>query len=162
MKILKSVKSKAWFLAIALFIAGGLSALSHAQSSDTQSSDAQSSGVQNDTSNIAQQPVEVRHVTAVEAASLVQDNPEIVILDVRTPVEFKIGHLENAININYYSFSFKKQIAKLDRNKTYLVHCQSGVRSGKTMPLMLEAGFTNLIHMDGGYGAWKRAKLPIQ
>ena len=75
-------------------------------------------------------------VTVEEAAELIADNPDIVILDVRTPREFKRSHIENAINIDYHSFSFKSKIRKLDRDKTYLIHCQSGVRSGKTIPLL--------------------------
>ncbi len=134
------------FLAIALLFSWAV--VSHAQ----------------DTNNIASvtEPGKVLHVNPQEAASIIKDNPEIVILDVRTPVEYRYGHIADAININYYSFSFKKKLAQLDKDKTYLVHCQTGVRSGKTMPMMLRAGFTNLIHMDGGYKSWKNSGLPVQ
>lgn len=102
----------------------------------------------------------VLHVDAKQAALTIEENPDIIVLDVRTPIEFKFGRLANAININYYSFSFKSKIAALDRDKTYLVHCQTGVRSGNTLPIMQAAGFSKLIHMDGGYKAWKEAGLP--
>ena len=115
-----------------------------------------------ETSDTADEKVVVQHVNPVEAAKLIEEHPDYVILDVRTPIEFKSSNIENAININYYSFSFKKNIAKLDKDKTYIVHCQSGVRSGKTMPIMLRAGFKNLIHMDGGMKGWKQAKLPVE
>ena len=115
-----------------------------------------------DTTDTADEKVVVQHVNPVEAAKLIEEHPDYVILDVRTPIEFKNSNIENAININYYSFSFKKNIAKLDKDKTYIVHCQSGVRSGKTMPIMLRAGFKNLIHMDGGMKGWKHAKLPVE
>jgi len=113
-----------------------------------------------DTTASSDEKVVVQHVNPTEAAKLIEDNPDYVILDVRTPIEFKHSQIENALNVNYYSFSFKKQIEKLDRDKTYIVHCQTGVRSGKTMPIMLRAGFKNLIHMDGGMKGWKQAKLP--
>ena len=103
----------------------------------------------------------VRHVNAAESLQIIEIAPDVVILDVRTPIEYKRGHLENAVNINYYSFSFKKQIKELDRDKTYLLHCHSGVRSGRSIPIMLAAGFKNIIHMDGGYKAWKDQGLPI-
>lgn len=99
-------------------------------------------------------------VTPEEAVQLLKDNPDIVILDVRTPVEFYFSHIENAININYYSFSFRSKLNKLDRNKTYLLHCQTGVRSGKTIPMMIEAGFSNVYHLTDGFKAWKGAGLP--
>ena len=99
-------------------------------------------------------------VTVEEAAELIADNPDIVILDVRTPREFKRSHIENAINIDYHSFSFKSKIRKLDRDKTYLIHCQSGVRSGKTIPLLRIEGFNKVYHMGAGMRAWQEAGLP--
>ncbi len=103
----------------------------------------------------------VRHVNAAEAQQILDIKSDVVILDVRTPVEYKLGHLEDAVNINYYSFSFKKKLGKLDRDKTYLLHCQTGVRSGRSIPIMLAAGFKNIIHMDGGYKSWKDQGLPL-
>jgi len=103
----------------------------------------------------------VRHVNAAEAKQVLDSDTDIVVLDVRTPVEFKLGQLEDAININYYSFSFKNQLSKLDREKTYLIHCHTGVRSGRTIPIMLAAGFKNIIHMDGGFKSWKDQGLPL-
>ena len=100
------------------------------------------------------------NVTPQEAAKLLKENPDIIVLDVRTPVEFYVAHIENAININYYSFSFRSQLAELDRSKTYLVHCRTGVRSSKTIPIMIELGFTHIYHMEDGFRAWKKAKLP--
>jgi len=81
-------------------------------------------------------------------------------LDVRTPLEFRVSHIDNAININYYSLSFKEQLEKLDPTKTYLLHCQRGVRSGKTIPIMQEVGFTKIYHLNKGFKAWKSAELP--
>jgi len=102
----------------------------------------------------------IQNVTVNAAAELIDQNPDIVILDVRTPVEYWYSHIENAVNINYYSFSFNSQLRQLDRNKTYIVHCHSGVRSGNTLPLMQEAGFNKIYHMNGGFSAWKSADLP--
>ena len=103
----------------------------------------------------------VRHVSAADALKVLELDPNVVILDVRTPVEFKLGRLADAVNINYYSFSFKNRIRELDRDKTYLLHCQTGVRSGRSIPIMLAEGFKNVIHMDGGYKSWKDQGLPV-
>lgn len=102
----------------------------------------------------------IQNVTVNTAAELIEKDPDIVILDVRTPIEYWFSHIENAVNINYYSFSFKSKLGKLDRSKTYLVHCHSGVRSGNTIPMMQEAGIRNIYHMDGGFRAWTNADLP--
>ena len=49
----------------------------------------------------------------------------------------------------------------LDKETTWLVHCKSGVRSGKTLPLMKKLGFKSIIHMDGGINDWRAAELPV-
>lgn len=103
----------------------------------------------------------VRHVSAVEAAQLIEQNADIKILDVRTASEFKRGHVKGAINLNYYSLGFKAALNELNKKTTWVVHCKSGVRSGRTVPIMKEAGFESIIHMDGGFDSWKEAGMPV-
>ena len=80
-------------------------------------------------------PTETRtaeDITAEEAFTLIQanqQNPEFVIIDVRTPEEFTDGHIENAINLDFRSDGFRNEIERLDRDKTYLIYCRSGNRS---------------------------------
>jgi len=105
--------------------------------------------------------LKVRDVSAAEAATLLKENSEIGILDVRTGFEFNRGHLEGAVNLNYYSRKFKSQLEELDKNKTWLVHCRSGVRSSKTLPLMEAAGFNSVIHLTDGIIDWVNADLPV-
>jgi len=103
----------------------------------------------------------VRHVNAVQAAQIIQSDPTVQVLDVRTGVEHKLGHLKDSLNVNYYSFSFEKQLDKLDREVTWLVHCRTGVRSGKTVPIMKALGFKSIIHLDGGIVAWEKANQSV-
>lgn len=104
----------------------------------------------------------VRHVNATEAAEILQKYPSVRVLDVRTGPEFNRGHISAATNINYYSFSFKKKLEKLDKSVTWLVHCRSGVRSGKSLPILKSLGFESIIHLDGGIVAWRKDGLPTQ
>jgi len=101
----------------------------------------------------------VRHVNAIEAQALIDSVPDIVIVDVRTPKEFKKSHIEGAINIDFYASSFKSKVSKLDPSKTYLIHCQTGIRSGRSVPIMLKHGIKNLVHMDGGFRQWEKSGL---
>jgi len=73
-----------------------------------------------------------------------------VLLDVRTPEEFSIGHIQSAINIDFQNQSFLSDIKNLDNTKTYFVYCRSGNRSGKAVSLMKEHGFTNIYELQGG------------
>lgn len=101
------------------------------------------------------------HVTPGDAARLMAVRPEIIVLDVRTPAEFKAGHIKGAVNIDFYARDFDQMIAKLDRNTAYLVHCRTGQRSGATLPLMLSAGIKDITHMDFGFSQWYRLGLPV-
>lgn len=75
----------------------------------------------------------------------------MVILDVRTPEETAEGMIEGAEQLDYNADNFEAEIEKLDKEKTYLVYCRSGNRSGKACALMAEKGFKNLYNMKGGY-----------
>ena len=76
--------------------------------------------------------------------------PGTQVLDVRTPVEYLAGHLEQAKNLNVNGDDFPQEIAKLDTSKTYVLYCHSGKRSAKALGLMQQHGFHHLVN-GGGY-----------
>jgi len=101
----------------------------------------------------------LQNIKVTEIAKLKVDNPDLVILDVRTAKEIIGGKIdENAIEIDFKEDSFEKKINDLDRNKTYLVYCKSGGRSSKTANMMLMAGFKNVYNLEGGYSDWSSSK----
>ncbi len=79
----------------------------------------------------------------------------VVLLDVRTPEETALGKIEGATELDFFSPDFEAEIDKLDKNKTYLIYCRSGKRSGKTCALMAQKGFKHLFNLAGGYNAWE-------
>jgi len=80
---------------------------------------------------------------------------DFIILDVRTPEEFAAGHLENAVNVNYYGKDFTQRISALNKEKKVIVYCAVGGRSGQALTQMDALGFTYVLNMKGGYNAWK-------
>lgn len=80
--------------------------------------------------------------------------PNIVILDVRTPAETAEGMIDGAIAIDYETDNFETEVDKLDKEKTYLVYCKSGGRSSDACDIMAKKGFKNLYSLKGGYTAW--------
>lgn len=97
-----------------------------------------------------------KDVNVSEANKMIQDNQDLVILDVRTPEETDKGVIPNAIIIDFYNDNFDSEIAKLDKSKSYLVYCRSGGRSVGASNKMIEAGFSNVTNMKGGYSAWSK------
>lgn len=103
-------------------------------------------------------------VTPQEANTLIQlniSNADFVILDVRTALEFSVGHLEGAVNIDFYSETFQQDIDALAKDKIYLIYCRTDNRSGQVLDLMGELGFTEVYNMDGGIDAWDDGGLPV-
>ncbi len=113
------------------------------------------------TSNQQQQIV---NNSAVEAFDLIQeniDNPNFIIIDVRTPAEYDDGHIENAVLVDYNSANFREEISKFDRDRKYLIYCRTGRRSAGARDIMEELGFYYIYHMDGGITEWVAEGLPV-
>ncbi len=97
---------------------------------------------------------EVKDMSAAEALVMIEEAaPDTVILDVRMPKEFDMGHAEGAILIDFYDDNFANDVAQLDKNKTYVVYCRTGIRAGKACAIMEEQGFGNVYNVAGGYHA---------
>lgn len=90
-----------------------------------------------------------------------QGNPDFIIVDIRTPEEFNEGHIENAVNIDFYSDTFKEDLDKLDKNKAYFIYCRSGNRSGRAMPIMKELGFKEVYNLSVGITEWIAEGFPV-
>ena len=87
-------------------------------------------------------------------------DPGFVLLDVRTPKEFNEERIDGAVMVDYLSPSFRDEMAKLDRRKTYLVYCRTGHRTNGALKVMRELGFPNVYEFAGGITKWKEAGFP--
>ena len=87
-------------------------------------------------------------------------NPDFVLLDVRTQKEFDAERIAGAVIVDYNSPSFRENIAKLDRSKSYLVYCRTGNRTNGAVKVMRELGFPNVFVFPGGITKWKEAGFP--
>ena len=105
---------------------------------------------------------DAKNITIDEAAKLVASNTNIVVLDVRTPREFQAGHIKGATNINFNDKEFATRVAALDKNRTYIIHCAAGGRSGKACEQIKTMDFKNMLHMNQGFNAWKEAGKPVE
>lgn len=104
----------------------------------------------------------ITHVDAAGAKALLSENREVVILDVRTPEEYAGGRLPGSMNLDFNQPEFREQLAKLDRDKTYLVHCAVGGRSKRSLSRFKELGFKSVVHLDGGFSGWAAAGQPVE
>jgi len=102
----------------------------------------------------------VPNVAPSEAVNLI-NRANAVVLDVRDDTEYATGHIPDAVHIPVADLEARIGELKKYANKPVLVHCQSGVRSGKACEILRKAEFTQLHHLQGGLNAWVGAKLPI-
>jgi phage shock protein E len=102
----------------------------------------------------------VKIVDAQEAKSLLAKNPEIIILDVRTPREFAGGHLQKAVLIDFTAPDFVEKVNGLDPDKSYFIYCAVGGRSKKATGFMQKKGFKLLYNANQGFSALKEAGIP--
>jgi hydroxyacylglutathione hydrolase len=81
------------------------------------------------------------------------------VLDVRRPAEFEVEHVVGAENVplDYVN----EHIASLDKNKIYYVHCAGGYRSMVFNSILRSRGFENLVDVQGGFAAIKKAGVPV-
>lgn len=99
--------------------------------------------------------------SATEFFAKVKQGKDVQLVDVRTPEEFKTGHIENAINVDWSGSSFEEQIALLDKSKPVFVYCLSGGRSSSAAKKMRRSGFEHVFEMPGGMMEWRNNRLPI-
>ncbi len=79
-----------------------------------------------------------------------KDQSNVVVLDVRTKLEWNQGHVKGATHLDINGGSFETDIAKLDPSKTYLVYCRSGRRSVSAAEIMIQKGFTDVKNVRTG------------
>lgn len=97
---------------------------------------------------------EIRHVSMDDIVKIMEDNKDYVIVDVRTPDEYKEGHIPNAINIPNETINETVYNKLKDKNQLILIYCRSGSRSRQAAYKMQKLGYTNLVDF-GGIINWK-------
>ena len=104
-----------------------------------------------------------KDISVKEAAALVQTPPQgLTIVDVRTPAEFREGHIAGAVNMDFFGATFEAQVLTLPKDKPVLLYCRTGNRSAGAYDAMTKEGLTNILHMNQGITAWQQAGLPVQ
>lgn len=79
---------------------------------------------------------------------------DFILVDVRTSEEYRDGHLEGSVNIDYFSDDFSNEIKQLGLETPIVLYCRSGNRSGESMSIMYDLGFVELRNFKGGYNEW--------
>ncbi|MBL7126412.1 MAG: rhodanese-like domain-containing protein [Dehalococcoidales bacterium] len=105
----------------------------------------------------------IEDVSLEEAFTLMEDNRgrhDFIIIDLRSADEYASGHVEEAINLDYSSPDFARELDELDRDKVYLLCGHTDDVSGRVLDMMAGLGFVEVYNMIGGMERWERIRLP--
>ena len=83
----------------------------------------------------------------------IQDT-DYILVDVRTIEEYESGHIQDAINFDFYSESFQKEILSIDKSSPIILYCRTQNRSTKTANYLKENGYKEIYVMEGGINSW--------
>ena len=95
-----------------------------------------------------------RSITMDEAAEMMAEESDYIILDVRRPDEFAAGHIPNAINVPNETIGTSEIPELPDKDQLIMVYCRSGRRSKEAAEKFLKLGYTNIVEF-GGILDWK-------
>ncbi len=96
---------------------------------------------------------DVRQMSVKELASRLAGGERLTLLDVRTPEERAIAHIEGA---RLLDASLAEQLERLDKGTPLVFHCHHGGRSQRAAEHFAALGFTNVWNLAGGIDAWSR------
>ncbi len=96
----------------------------------------------------------VENITVDDLKSILKEDKQIQLLDVRTSTEIKDGIIFDAMHVNLISNNFQtKAVEVLDKSKPVYVYCRSGGRSKIASSVLADNGFV-VYNVKGGYKEW--------
>lgn len=103
----------------------------------------------------------IKDITVKDAYDLIQNEPNLTIIDGRSIDMFREGHIANAIVIDAFANNVNKQLEQFNKTKPYLIYCTTNIRSEILVNHMADIGFKNLYLMYEGILGWQQHRLPI-
>jgi hydroxyacylglutathione hydrolase len=99
---------------------------------------------------------------SVEQLKQQMANSDLQIVDVRRPAEYVNGHVPRAFNAPLANLDKSLRPLPLEKDKLTAVICAGGYRSSAAASLLQKQGFSNLLNVSGGTGAWINAGYPVE
>ncbi len=98
----------------------------------------------------------MKNINNIEFKNQIESDPNAVIIDCRTAMEWNEGIIENSVLLDLFdSHGFMHESEKLDKDKNYYVYCRSGVRSVNACQILESVGIKNTFNLLGGIMNWQ-------
>lgn len=100
-------------------------------------------------------------ITPAELNEIILSDDTPIIIDVRSETEFAEGHIPGAINIPFNQIDNVVDDVNDDKEEAVYVYCASGRRADIAASKLMNAEYTNIVHVEGDMPAWAEAGLPV-
>ncbi|MGS2725300.1 rhodanese-like domain-containing protein [Psychroserpens sp. BH13MA-6] len=101
-------------------------------------------------------------VPYISVEELAMPKTEVVLLDARSPEEYAVSHLKDAIYVGYDTFEIQRLQSKIpQRDQPIVVYCSLGIRSETIAEKLIKAGYSNVRNLYGGIFQWKNKGFDI-
>jgi rhodanese-related sulfurtransferase len=100
---------------------------------------------------------EIPEISAQDLKKIIDTNPEIILLDVRTTGEYVRGKIAKSINLPVDEVANEIEKIIPDKNAFVYVYCLSGSRSVYGVEEMIMLGYKNVFNLTNGLLAWRIA-----
>ncbi|HEY9524196.1 MAG TPA: rhodanese-like domain-containing protein [Thermopolyspora sp.] len=100
-------------------------------------------------------------VDVTTARALIASNPDVLLVDVRTPTEFETAHIDGAINLPLDQVDVHLRQIVADAGGKLMLICQSGGRATQAQKKLCDAGLPDTVVLSGGLNAWIAAGGPV-
>jgi rhodanese-related sulfurtransferase len=89
-----------------------------------------------------------------------QAQDKVLVVDVRDPAEFRVGHVPGAVNLSAPEIA--DQLSELEGQSGIVVYCIAGTRTQAAEQTLIEHQVPNVFHLDGGFSGWLDSGYPIE
>jgi rhodanese-related sulfurtransferase len=110
----------------------------------------------------AHQENTMTHLPANELDARIESGDAPTVIDVRSSWEYKKGHVPNAVHIPFWSIFWRTDELAVGKDEPIVVYCEHGPRAGIARFALHNAGFTNVLYLQGHMTHWRKQGLPIE
>ncbi|HAL74437.1 MAG TPA: rhodanese-like domain-containing protein [Clostridiales bacterium] len=103
-----------------------------------------------DTSNTTQQPADIiQLISPADAKAMLESNPDVLLLDVRTPEEYAAGHIAGSVLLPYDQIEGRAGELPADKAAPIIVYCRTGRRSAIAAEVLAGLGYSKIYDLGG-------------
>lgn len=88
-------------------------------------------------------------------------NKGAMVIDLRDGDAYRAGHIVNARNVAAEQLTSDRAVMKKQKNKVFILVCDTGAASSRAASVLRKAGFENAFSLKGGVSGWRDENLPL-